>query len=188
MADDREAPGMADSTRTQLLLRTKTVLAALQGPPSDTRGVNDSDLAATVSEQDSLSGGAVDTVEWAKDGSRVAIATAEAVTVRCGGSGEVSCTLELPAKALAFSPKGTYLLTWQSPAKADATRGGRPPGNLVAWDASTGQEVLRLTQKQMRSAQWPSLQWTGDEALAVRATADQIQASHTLSLQLITIM
>ncbi|KAG5177308.1 eukaryotic initiation factor 2A [Tribonema minus] len=174
-ADDGGSP-VADAPPTKLLLRSKAGLEMLTGPPSNTRGRDDGDLAVTVATDESFPHVSADMVEWSKDGSLIAVATSEAVTVRRGDDGEVVCSLALPAKAMSFSPLGTYLLTWQNPAK---TQDGEPraPGNLVAWEVASGREVLRLSQKQLRQATWPSLQWTADESVAARATADQIQVT-----------
>ena len=46
------------------------------------------------------------------------------------------------ARAVHFSPLGTYLLTWQPPSKS--VDGERPPGNLVVWSTASWSEELRL--------------------------------------------
>lgn len=163
----------ADAQPTKLLLRSKAGLEMLTGPPSVTRG-REEDLAATVAADDAFPRVSADMIQWSNDGSLIAVGTSEGVTVRQGDTGEVVCTVAVPAKALSFSPRNTYLLTWQNPAKAQEGQ-GRPPGNLVAWEVASGRDVLRLTQKQLRQAMWPSLQWTADESLAARTTSDQIQ-------------
>lgn len=45
------------------------------------------------------------------------------------------------ARAVHFSPLGTYLLTWQPPSKS--VDGERPPGNLVVWSTASWAEELR---------------------------------------------
>lgn len=45
------------------------------------------------------------------------------------------------ARAVHFSPLGTYLLTWQPPSKS--VDGERPPGNLVVWSTASWSEELR---------------------------------------------
>lgn len=43
--------------------------------------------------------------------------------------------------AIAWSPLGSYLLSWQRPQKDSEL------GNLVVWDAVSGAEVARFNQK-----------------------------------------
>ena len=64
-----------------------------------------------------------------------------------------------------FSPKGTYLVTWERPRKpAD---GSQPPGNLKVWDSETGAFLTGFSMKQApNSIAWPAIQWSPDEKIA----------------------
>lgn len=59
---------------------------------------------------------------------------------------------------MAFSPKGTYLVTY---AMMDAKR--TPDGNLSVFDVATGRMVRRGVQ-----TRWPAMVWTADEEFVVR--------------------
>lgn len=57
--------------------------------------------------------------------------------------------------AIAWSPLGSHLLSWQRPVKDSEL------GNLIVWDAVSGAEVARFNQKSysrdVRSARYLSL-------------------------------
>lgn len=60
----------------------------------------------------------------------------------CLCSSEVLLEVSNPGvQAIAWSPLGSHLLTWQRPQK-DVEQ-----GNLIVWDATTGAEVARFNQK-----------------------------------------
>ena len=74
-----------------------------------------------------------------------------------------------------FSPKGTYLVTWESPVPNE-------PKNLFVWkipridvsDTKTSevQPVYSMLRKSVDS--WPLFSWTSDESLCARMTSDGI--------------
>ena len=84
-------------------------------------------------------------------------------------------------QALSFSPQSTYLLSWErmkkedpaapAPPTEDGANGGAKKtvkGNLVAWRAMTGEALGGFTQKNFRKPDWPTVQWTRDEALCFK--------------------
>jgi uncharacterized protein with WD repeat len=169
-------PEAAPTPPTKLLLKSRAGLELLDGPPSNP---GDADLSASLTADTSFPRTSADMTEWSEDGALLAIATTAGFSVRSGDTGAVVFESAVPVKAMHFSPRGRYLLTWQNPRKAVEGE-GRAPGNLVAWEIATGAEVLRLTQKLLRWAHWPSLQWSDDEAVAMRATSDEIQVRNLL--------
>ncbi|KXN82708.1 Eukaryotic translation initiation factor 2A [Leucoagaricus sp. SymC.cos] len=70
---------------------------------------------------------------------------------------------------LNFSPRGTYLSTWERPVKLED---GSQHKNLRVWSVSTGQELIAFTQKSQEG--W-DLQYTISESHAVRLVGPEIQ-------------
>lgn len=68
-----------------------------------------------------------------------------------------------------FSPRGTYLSTWERPVKLED---GAQHKNLRIFSVSTGQELISLTQKSLDG--W-DLQYTISESHAVRLVGQEIQ-------------
>lgn len=111
-------------------------------------------------------------------------ATPEAVTVVNPSTGQVILTLPLTnVYELAFSPRGTFVITWERPSKdenGDATK------NLKVWrvveDGVAGEDkqpLGRFVQKQQGG--W-NLQYTADEKLCARLVSNEVQfhESHDL--------
>jgi len=73
---------------------------------------------------------------------------------------------------LQFSPRGTYLSTWERPIKLED---GAQHKNLRVFSASTGDELVSFTQKSQEG--W-SLQFTVSESHAVRLVSSEIQVYH----------
>ncbi|KAH8824279.1 eukaryotic translation initiation factor eIF2A-domain-containing protein [Flagelloscypha sp. PMI_526] len=65
-----------------------------------------------------------------------------------------------------FSPKGTYLATWERPKKLDDP--SEVHKNLRIFSTETGQEVFSLSQKNLGDSKEWDLQYTDDESYAVR--------------------
>ncbi|KAF9232046.1 eukaryotic translation initiation factor eIF2A-domain-containing protein [Melanogaster broomeanus] len=70
---------------------------------------------------------------------------------------------------LQFSPRGTYLSTWERPVKLEE---GAQHKNLRVFSASTGEELIAFTQKSQEG--W-DLQYTVSESHAVRLVAQEVQ-------------
>lgn len=68
-----------------------------------------------------------------------------------------------------FSPRGSYVATWEKPQK-----GGEAP-NLVAWDARDGTALWKArTTAEGRDGE-PLIQWTGDERRAAVRTGERVR-------------
>jgi len=78
--------------------------------------------------------------------------------------------LELPnIVELKFSPRGTYLSTWERPVKLED---GSQHKNLRVFSVSTGEELIAFSQKSQEG--W-DLQYTISESHAVRLVSQEIQ-------------
>jgi translation initiation factor 2A len=84
-------------------------------------------------------------------------------------TGEVLMAVEgRPVQAVAFSPRGSFLLTWERPAKETPPEGGAPEGNLVVWRVLGGERLISYQQRVFKKTDWPTVQWTSDEALCYK--------------------
>ena len=82
-------------------------------------------------------------------------------------------------QAIAFSPKGTYLLTFQRPSKGED---GAASKNLKLWNVHNGgTEVLSMHQKILDRGHWPTVQFSSDESLALHAVTNTLHIYKTLS-------
>ena len=70
---------------------------------------------------------------------------------------------------IGFSPKGTYIVTWERYTKLESGEGAK---NLRVWDVKTGTQTCAFTQKSQTG--W-NLQYTPDEALCARAVTNEVQ-------------
>ncbi|KAF9446560.1 translation initiation factor eIF-2A [Macrolepiota fuliginosa MF-IS2] len=70
---------------------------------------------------------------------------------------------------LSFSPRGTYISTWERPVKLEE---GVQHKNLRVWSVSTGQELISFSQKSQEG--W-DLQYTISESHAIRLVGPEIQ-------------
>ena len=115
---------------------------------------------------------------YSPDGRFFAWASPEKVTVVDASVGHVVTTL--PAEnvyELGFSPAGTYIITWQRPAKDDE---GNATKNLKVWrtvDDNAGESgerevVGKFVQKSQTG--W-NLQYTSDEQFCARAVNNEVQ-------------
>ena len=73
--------------------------------------------------------------------------------------------------ATAFSPKASFLITFQRPIKGPD---GNTKPNLRVWSTETGNEVLSLHQKILTKDHWPSVQFTSDESIAVHMVTNTL--------------
>lgn len=125
---------------------------------------------------------------YSPDGRFFAWASPENVTVVDASVGHVITTL--PAEAvyeLGFSPRGTYIITWQRPSK-DAD--GNATKNLKVWrtiDNSAGADgeravVGKFVQKNQTG--W-NLQYTPDEKLCARRVTNEVQFFESENLSVV---
>eukprot|EP00978_Attheya_sp_CCMP212_P041776 scaffold244006_cov50-Attheya_sp.AAC.2 len=73
---------------------------------------------------------------------------------------------------MTYSPRGTYILTWERPSKVDGD--AQPPGNLKIWEGSTGKLLHALFLKMIKKECWPNVQWTHDEAYAFHLRTNEL--------------
>ena len=104
-----------------------------------------------------------------------------------------STAAKLSVKAvyeLAFSPKGSFLMTWERPTKDSE---GNATKNLKIWslaaceaqpveDGSAGHEALLGSFVQRSQTGW-SLQYTGDERYCARAVTNEVQVYESNDLR-----
>ena len=102
---------------------------------------------------------------------------------RRGGQGEGEEWKELVcveggkgATATAFSPRGSFLLTYEKPGKKGE---GSARGNVAAWQVSSVAHEEVLTFHSSRDpvsdpSGWPALGWTSSEKWAVRMVANEV--------------
>lgn len=85
---------------------------------------------------------------------------------------------------LGFSPKGTYIITWQRPSKDEAT--GDAVKNLKVWrvaEDTTDTEKENIGRFVQRSQTGWNLQYTFDEKFCARVVTNEVQIyeSHDLT-------
>ncbi|KAG2520853.1 hypothetical protein JM16_006561 [Phytophthora kernoviae] len=114
--------------------------------------------------------GVSDLMEFSADGKQVLLVrSSTGFTVRDSDSGAVLVDVANPGiQAVAWSPLGTQLLTWQRPQKDSDL------GNLIVWDAVSGRDVARFNQKSYTRDKWPPLQWSSDETICARQSANGV--------------
>ncbi|GJQ13508.1 hypothetical protein GpartN1_g5299.t1 [Galdieria partita] len=76
---------------------------------------------------------------------------------------------------VSFSPKGTFIQTWSRfQEQEDITDSPESPGCVTIWKTTDGTRVVSFDSKNFRQDNWPCVQWTSDELLAVRTTTNQV--------------
>jgi len=106
-----------------------------------------------------------------------AYATNEAVVVVDTPSGHVWTTLPVPnVYELGFSPRGTYLSTWERPSKDE---NGDANKNLKVWrtveDLAPGAQKQPVGQWVQKSQSGWNLQYSDDEKYCARMVTNEIQ-------------
>eukprot|EP00232_Nephroselmis_pyriformis_P008430 CAMPEP_0182877042 /NCGR_PEP_ID=MMETSP0034_2-20130328/14512_1 /TAXON_ID=156128 /ORGANISM="Nephroselmis pyriformis, Strain CCMP717" /LENGTH=518 /DNA_ID=CAMNT_0025009863 /DNA_START=3 /DNA_END=1555 /DNA_ORIENTATION=+ len=167
------ADGLPQST---FFLKTPEGVSFHHGPPGDVSAKESQRLLAPQ-------------VEYNKDGSLIAAAGTDKVTIHDADTMAELGSLPVPnAMALAWSPKSTFITTWSKPSSGK----DNSEKNLQVWDRSTGECVFKAFQKSFQRDYWPSMQFSDDEATAIRlvtnevhvhdATADLTQIARKLRL------
>ncbi|CAM6047215.1 unnamed protein product [Sphagnum compactum] len=104
---------------------------------------------------------------FSDDGSKLAVITPDAVTVyACDTGKEVLKLLVAGVAAIAFSPQGSYLQTFQKPQAQQK--------NLTIWNALSGAIVLQQFQKSISKTTWPIVQFSEDESVACRLVTNEV--------------
>ncbi|KAG4059936.1 hypothetical protein PC123_g5167 [Phytophthora cactorum] len=151
--------------RTKFFLRGKGGIEVIWGPPSSSK-----DEAKIERDESFETSGTADLMEFTEDGKLVVlVSNASGFTVRDADTGAVVTDVANPGiHAVAWSPLGSHLLTWQRPQKDSDL------GNLIVWDAATGKEVARFNHKSYTRDKWPPLQWSSDETICARQSANGV--------------
>ncbi|KAG5640917.1 hypothetical protein DXG03_006629 [Asterophora parasitica] len=110
------------------------------------------------------------TFHYSADGRLYAIALPTVVRIYQAEGAQLLQELPLPnIVELRFSPRGTYLSTWERPVKLED---GSQHKNLRIFSASTGEELTAFSQKSQEG--W-DVQYTISESHAVRLVSSEIQ-------------
>ena len=110
------------------------------------------------------------TYQYSSDGRLLAYAIPTGVRIFQAESSQLLQELSLPnIVEISFSPRGTYLSTWERPQKLED---GSQHKNLRVFSASTGEELVAFSQKSQEG--W-ELQYTISESHAVRLVGPEIQ-------------
>ena len=104
-----------------------------------------------------------------------AYANSETITLINPDTGAVLHTLSAPnILEIAFSPRGSYIMSWERP-KRDEASGNFAP-NLRLWSTSSGEYIRAFTQK--GQAGW-KLQFSFDEKYCARLVKNEIEFFET---------
>ncbi|KAJ6606067.1 eukaryotic translation initiation factor eIF2A-domain-containing protein [Mycena vulgaris] len=107
---------------------------------------------------------------YSGDGRLYAYALANVVRIFQAEGAQLLQELPIPNVAdVKFSPRGTYLSTWERPVKLED---GSQHKNLRVFSSSTGEELIAFTQKAQDG--W-DLQYTVSESHAIRLVGPEIQ-------------
>ncbi|KAF4038666.1 Eukaryotic translation initiation factor eIF2A [Phytophthora infestans] len=154
---------------TKFFLRGRGGIEAIWGPPSSSK-----DEVKVERDEDFDAPGSADLMEFTENGKLVVLVrTSSGFTVRDADTGVVVTEVaNAGIHAVSWSPLGSHLLTWQRPQKESDL------GNLIVWDAATGKEVARFNHKAYTRDKWPPLQWSSDETICARQSANGVVLYH----------
>jgi translation initiation factor 2A len=109
-------------------------------------------------------------MSYSADGRLYAYALPTVVRIYQAEGAQLLQELPLPNIVdLSFSPRGTYISTWERPIKLED---GAQHKNLRVFSVSTGEELISFTQKSMEG--W-ELQYTISESHAIRLVTSEVQ-------------
>ncbi|KAG0356631.1 hypothetical protein BGZ54_000668, partial [Gamsiella multidivaricata] len=112
--------------------------------------------------------GNIRVLQYSKNGQYLAWATPECVKVMDAQSLEIVQDLAIKdVLEIDFSPKGTFLSTWQRQIK---TEDGSHK-NMTIFEVKTGQELTGFSQKSQNN--W-NVQWTDDESYCARMVSNEV--------------
>ncbi|XP_071440614.1 eukaryotic translation initiation factor 2A [Hetaerina americana] len=141
-------------------IRGSTGISLNYGPPNY-------DLITTFTRDDSKTCKAM---IFSPDGKYFAWANGNLVKVVATANWKLLCEIEKPkVSKLAFSPKGTYLLTWESFMVTPSNPTGS--NNLNIWKSETGELVFSVIHKKQDG--WEP-QWTLDEGVCARWVNNEV--------------
>lgn len=111
------------------------------------------------------------TIEYSSDGRFLAWSNGATVQVCRTSDNQIIVSLPRPkAFYLKFSPRGTYLMTWEICAQTKENPQGQP--NLFVYQTLTGEEVYAVIQK--RQTDWQPY-WSNDETLVTQMLNGEVQ-------------
>jgi translation initiation factor 2A len=111
-----------------------------------------------------LSKGLLD-VEYSANGELALAVDSEkgGVNVYDANDGRPICAIPVKAAAaVAFSPSGSFVQTWEKLTDELQNAGG----NLRVWSARTGEYLAGFSQKSFSKEAWPYIKWSADEVIA----------------------
>jgi len=73
---------------------------------------------------------------------------------------------------VSFSPKSTFLLTWERWTQEKQEAGAQ--GNLFIWNVSSGQLISSFIHKTLLEHSWPVIRWSTDESYSARLVSTEI--------------
>ncbi|KAA1106833.1 hypothetical protein PGTUg99_013885 [Puccinia graminis f. sp. tritici] len=114
---------------------------------------------------------------YSSDGRRYAVASQNDVVICDAESSQELRRLPLPGVIdIKFSPKGTWIGTWERYVKP--TVEGAQHKNMRLWDITTGEEVASFSQKSQEG--W-MIQFTEDESRVLRLVSGEVQVFDPMS-------
>ncbi|KAJ8590702.1 translation initiation factor eIF-2A [Rhizopogon salebrosus TDB-379] len=150
---------MASQLSQQYAFRAQKSMGLVGGTPTYTpfEGFAASDVPAR-------------TYHYSPDGRLFAYTLPSVVRIYLAEGAQLLQELSVPnIFELKFSPRGTYLSTWERPVKLED---GTQHKNLRVFSASTGEELISFSQKSQEN--W-DLQYTMSESHAIRLVTQEIQ-------------
>ncbi|CAG8503554.1 6338_t:CDS:10, partial [Cetraspora pellucida] len=113
--------------------------------------------------------GNIKTFQYSKDGGYLSLASPECVKIIDAETAEPRSEIEKKnIVEIGFSPKGTYISTWERPVKLSDNLVHK---NLIVWETATAQMLIQFTQKSQ--ANW-NVQWTEDESFFSRMVTGEV--------------
>ncbi|BDA46939.1 Eukaryotic translation initiation factor 2A [Coccomyxa sp. Obi] len=110
-------------------------------------------------------------IVWSHEGVFLAAISPNLVTIYDGNTKEQVAALELPmVVAVCFSPKNTYLTTFQRPPPGS----GNAEKNLKVWDWRSGTVMMQLFQTSFSKDNWPAVAFTSDETSALHLVTNAV--------------
>ncbi|MCO5548730.1 hypothetical protein L7F22_002191 [Adiantum nelumboides] len=104
---------------------------------------------------------------FSDDGSMLAVTSVDAISVYDTRDGLIIQSLKVAGiKAAAFSPKGTFLQTFEPPTQLQK--------NVTIWNVAAGTAVFQQSQKTFSKAAWPTIQFSEDESVACRTVTNEV--------------
>ncbi|KAI8814075.1 eukaryotic translation initiation factor eIF2A-domain-containing protein [Cladochytrium replicatum] len=116
--------------------------------------------------------GEIRTFKYSPDGSWLAWVHPDCVKIYHAETGELASTLPLKSViGIEFSPRGTFLSTWERYVKTpDADT--NPHKNLLIWKCADGTQMTSFTEK--KQSGW-NVKWTDDESYFARGATNEVQ-------------